>query len=162
MSRLPSSLERVVRNAHRFHETLALPGADHSFDIRDVHPSLPLEVRRLFDNGHYSQATFEAFKFLDNVVKYHAQAEKTGKALMMEAFREVSPPVQLTPLISETDRVEQEGYKFVFAGSMMAIRNPRGHEHSVADDVTTCLDHLTLVSQLLRRLERAGYDARDT
>jgi uncharacterized protein (TIGR02391 family) len=116
----------------------------------------------LFDNGHYSQATFEAFKFLDNVVKYHAGGGKSGKALMMDAFRDASPPVQLTNLSTETEKVEQEGYKFMFAGSMMAIRNPRGHEHSVVDDVTTCLDHLSLVSQLLRRLERAGYAARDT
>lgn len=162
MSRLLSSLERVARNAHRFHETPQLPDGDHQFAIRDIHPSLPAEVRRLFDNGHYPQATFEAFKFLDNVVKYHARVDKTGKALMMEAFREAAPAVQLTPLTSETERVEQEGYKFMFAGSMMAIRNPRGHEHSVSDDVTTCLDHLSLVSQLLRRLERAGYAARDT
>ena len=48
-------------------------------------------------------------------------------------------------------------FRFVFAGSMWAIRNPRGHEFDVIDDPDTCLDHLSFVSMLLRRLEQAGY-----
>src|SRR5262245_50580070 len=151
MNRLLSSLERIARNAYRFTEVSSERTAGHPFDSRDIHQELPGEVRKLFDNGHYSQATFEAFKYLDNSVKQLANTDKTGKALMMEAFRDGLPPIQLTALQTKTERVKQEGYKFVFAGSMMAIRNPRGHEHSVTDDVTTCLDHLSLVSQLLRR-----------
>ena len=149
--------ERVVRNAARFTEASPRETAEHPFDARDIHSALPGNVRKLFDNGHYSQATFEAFKFLDNEVKRHAGVDKTGKALMMEALREASPAIQLTPLANETDRSEQEGYKFVFAGSMMAIRNPRGHEHAITDDLATCLDHIGLVSLLLRRLSQAGY-----
>jgi glycerol uptake facilitator-like aquaporin len=37
------------------------------------------------------------------------------------------------------------------------IRNPRGHEYAVVDDPDTCLDHLSFVSMLLRRLEAAGF-----
>ena len=125
--------------------------------MRNIHPALPTEVKRLFDNTHYTQATFEAFKFLDNEVKRHAGLDKTGKALMMEALKEATPLIQLTPLTNDTEKNEQEGYKFIFAGSMMAIRNPRGHEHTISDDVDTCLDHLTLVSHLIRRLAQAGY-----
>lgn len=158
MNRLLNRFEEIVRNAARFNESEPARMADHPFEVRDISAKLPSDVRRLFDNGHYSQATFEAFKYVDNSVKHLARIDKSGKALMMEAFRETSPLVQLTPLATESERDEQEGYKFIFAGSMMAIRNPRGHEHSVTDDVTTCLDHLTLASQLLRRLEKAGYD----
>ena len=156
MSRLLSSFERIVRSASRYNDAEPPTSADHPFEVRDIHPKLPADVRRLFDNGHYSQATFEAFKYLDNAVKHLTHLDKTGKALMMEAFRDISPLIQLTPMGTDTERVEQEGYKFIFAGSMMAIRNPRGHD-SVVDDVTTCLDHLSLASQLLRRLEKAGY-----
>lgn len=157
MNRLLTELERIARNAYRFTESQPSAESEHPFDVREIHPALPVEVRRLFDNGHYAQATFEAFKFLDNVIKRLTGVDKTGKALMMEAFRDVSPAIQLTPLSTETERVEQEGYKFIFAGGMMAIRNPRGHEHSVTDDLTTCLDHLVLVSHLLRRVQKAGY-----
>ena len=152
--------ERIVRNAHRFSDAPARREEQHPFEVRDIHPALPHTVRQLFDDSHYAQATFEAFKFLDKEVKRHAGVDKTGKSLMMEAFREISPLIQLTPLSNETERNEQEGYKFIFAGAVIAIRNPRGHEYDIEDDVGTCLDHLSLVSHLLRRLEKAGYKPR--
>jgi len=76
---------------------------------------------------------------------------------MMTAFNEGSPKLQLTPLRTTSDKDEQQGYKFIFAGDVLAIRNPRGHEHSVVDNPDTCLDQLSFVSLLLRRLEQAGY-----
>jgi uncharacterized protein (TIGR02391 family) len=154
-------LERAARAAASLSEAEPPKIDEHPFALRNVHAALPVVVRRLFDNGHYSQATFEAFKYLDNVVKKVSGLDKSGKALMMEALKEVSPLVQLTPLADETDRNEQEGFKFLFAGSMVAIRNPRGHEHDVEDSLDTCLDHLGLASMLLRRLEEAGYGAHD-
>lgn len=152
--------ERIVRNAHRFSDAIARREEQHPFEVRDIHPALPHTVRQLFDNSHYAQATFEAFKFLDNEVKRLAGIDKTGKDLMMKAFSEASPLIQLTPLSNETERNEQEGYKYLFAGAMIAIRNPRGHEYEIEDDVGTCLDHLSLVSHLLRKLEKAGYKLR--
>jgi uncharacterized protein (TIGR02391 family) len=155
-------LERAARVASRL--TVAEPPhvAEHPFAVRNVHAAFPDVVRRLFDNGHYSQATFEAFKFVDNTVKRLSGLDRSGRALMMEAMKEVSPLIQLTPLADETDRNEQEGFKFIFAGSMVAIRNPRGHEHDVTDSIDTCMDHLGLASLLLRRLEQAGLSATDT
>lgn len=154
-------LERASRAAAGLTEGEPPRVAEHPFASRNMHVALPDVVRRLFDNGHYSQATFEAFKYLDNVVKKLSCLDKSGKALMMEALKEVSPLIQLTPLADETDRNEQEGFKFLFAGSMVAIRNPRGHEHDVADSIEMCLDHIGLASMLLRRLEQAGFDAHD-
>lgn len=48
------------------------------------------------------------------------------------------------------------GYKFIFAGSQSAIRNPRGHDTDVEDSLDQCLDHLALASLLVRRLDDAG------
>jgi uncharacterized protein (TIGR02391 family) len=76
---------------------------------------------------------------------------------MMAAFDKNNPKLQLTPLTTISEKDEQEGYRFVFAGGVWAIRNPRGHEYSVNDDPDICLDHLSFVSMLLRRLEQAGY-----
>jgi uncharacterized protein (TIGR02391 family) len=129
----------------------------HPFDIRNIHPGLPPKVRKLFDDGHFADATFTAFKYLDKKVQQHSAIRDSGYKLMMDAFDEAKPKLQLTPLktISEVD--EQKGYRFVFAGGMWAIRNPRGHEFNVVDDPDTCLDHLSFVSMLLRRLEQSGY-----
>ncbi len=74
----------------------------------------------------------------------------------MAAFDDSKPKVQLTRLKTQSEKDEQDGYRFVFAGGVKAIRNPRGHEYSVVDDPDTH-DHLGFVSLLLRRLEQSGY-----
>lgn len=127
----------------------------HPFEVRDVHPDLPVKVKDLFDDGHYSQATFEACKYLDNLIKKYAPNTKSGEARMMGAFDENKPLVKLNSLVSESEKDEQRGYKFLFAGTMVAIRNPRGHEETIVDDPLTCLDHLALVSALIRKIDKA-------
>jgi uncharacterized protein (TIGR02391 family) len=114
-------------------------------------------VRDLFDDGHYAQATFEAFKFIDKEIQRLSGDSESGFKLMMKVFSESSPKIKLTACTTESQKDEQRGYQFVFAGSVLAIRNPRGHEYSVKDDPDTCMDHLSLASLLLRRLEKSGY-----
>jgi uncharacterized protein (TIGR02391 family) len=156
MADLFRQFERLARNASRLSEAEPREFEGHPFELRNIHAALPAVVKRLFDNGHYAQATFEAFKYIDNEVKRHSGLRRIGKALMLEALKEAAPLIKLNGLISESDLNEQEGYKFIFAGSVIAIRNPRGHD-DIVDDVDTCLDHLSLASHLLRRLEQAGY-----
>ena len=149
---------QIVRRAGSFTEARSEPkGGDHPFEERNIHSGLPAIVRNLFDNGHYSQATFEAFKFVDKEVARHAGSSESGYKLMMNAFKDSSPPVQLTPLATTSEKDEQKGYQFLFAGSVLAIRNPRGHEYGVKDSPDTCLDHLGLASMMIRRLEKSGF-----
>jgi uncharacterized protein (TIGR02391 family) len=111
----------------------------------------------LFDNGHYSQATFEAYKFVDKEVQRFSGLSASGFNVMMQAFAVESPYIQLTPLTKTSEKDEQKGFQFIFAGSILAIRNPRGHECDVIDTPDQCLDHLSLASLLLRRLDDAGF-----
>ena len=124
----------------------------HPFDERNIHPELGKVALKLFNDGHYSQATFEAFKYLDNQVKKLSGINESGFKLMMAAFADSNPKIRLTPLSSQSEIDEQSGYKFIFAGSMSAIRNPRGHDLTI-DPIDRCLDHLSFASVLLRRLE---------
>jgi uncharacterized protein (TIGR02391 family) len=150
--------ETIVRRAGRYTEARYEPtGGAHPFDERNVHPDLPLIVRHLFDDGHFAQATFEAFKFIDKQVQHHSRLSESGFKLMMQAFAEASPAVRLTALLTVSERDEQKGFQFLFAGSLLAIRNPRGHEVSLPDGPDRCLDHLSLASLLLRRLDESGF-----
>jgi uncharacterized protein (TIGR02391 family) len=132
-------------------------GPQHPFEQRNIASVFPSDVKRLFDNGHYAQATFEAYKYLDKEVARIAASPESGVKLMMAVLSEGNPIVRLTPCVTTTERDEQKGYQFLFAGSTMAIRNPRGHQYSVKDSPDDCLDHLSLASMLLRRLETAGF-----
>lgn len=130
----------------------------HPFDGRNIHPKLPHNVRALFDDGHFSQATFEAFKYVDKEVSRLGGSQESGEKLMMAAFNETSPLLSLTPRTTTSQKDEQRGYRFLFAGSAVAIRNPRGHEYTIRDTPDERLDHLGLASTLLRRLEAAGFN----
>lgn len=131
----------------------------HPFDQRGLCASFPKAVLTLFDSGHFPQATFEALKYLEYRVRVQSGLRRSGVALMMQAFSGANPAIRLNPLKSQSERDEQEGYKFLFAGSIQAIRNPRGHEYDLLDDRERCLAHLGLASMLLKRLEEAGYFA---
>ena len=138
-------------------EAPIVTGVQHPFDTRNIHPKLPPKVKKLFDDGHFAEATYHAFKFLDKKVEKHSGLSDTGFSLMMEAFNSKNPKIQLTSLTTTSEIDEQEGYRFVFAGGIKAIRNPRAHEFAVVDDPDTCLDHLAFVSLLLRRLQQSGF-----
>lgn len=149
--------QKVVRKVHLYSdEEIQLESVSHPFDERNIHSKMPKIVKELFDDGYFALASFEAFKFLDKQVGKIAKSKKSGFKLMMEAFKDNSPLIQINELETESEIDEQKGYCFIFAGSTMAIRNPRGHEHSVEDSLEACLDHLSLASLLLRRLEEAG------
>ena len=163
---MPSSLEkfeaiaRALANLPR--QEPAIPAATatpslHPFDSRNIHPDLPAKVRALFDDGHYPQATELAFKYLDKNIQKHSGLAESGFKLMMAALGGTTPKVKLNSLVTVSEKDEQEGFQFVFAGGMRGIRNPRAHDPGIVDDPDICLDHLSLVSLLLRRLEQAGY-----
>lgn len=158
MQRLLEAFEAITRRASAFTEPSEASEATlHAFDRRNVHQNLPAKVRKLFDDGHYSEATFEAFKYVDKTVQKHAKSKESGVKLMMAVFNKDKPTLQLTPLTTTSEIDEQEGFRFLFSGGVMAIRNPRGHDVGVIDDVDVCLDHLAFASLLIRRLEQAGF-----
>jgi uncharacterized protein (TIGR02391 family) len=153
MSDLLSAFERFVRNVqHVGPRSSPEPREVHPFDERNIHPQIAIVSLKLFDDGHYSQATFEAFKLLDNKAKCVSGIRDSGHKLMMAAFNEGNPKIKLNNLLTTSDKDEQMGFRYVFAGSMSAIRNPRGHDIRT-DPIDLCLDHLSFASVLLRTFE---------
>jgi uncharacterized protein (TIGR02391 family) len=153
MSDAFSSFERFVRNAKHVGLRSSLESREaHPFDERNIHPDISAVSLKLFDDGHYSQATFEAFKLIDNKVRDVSGIQESGYKLMMAAFNESNPKVKLNQLLTASDKDEQIGFRNIFAGSMSAIRNPRGHDIRT-DSIDLCLDHLSFASVLLRTFE---------
>jgi uncharacterized protein (TIGR02391 family) len=156
--------ERIARSTSADHADPLTAGAEspereepHPFETRNIHPDLPAKVRQLFDNGHWEQSVFEAFKFIEKEVKRLSGLRgKTGYALMMDAFNENSAKIKLNALATDSELDEQRGYKSIFAGAAAGIRNPRGHEVDIGDTPDEALDYLALASLLLRRLDSAG------
>ena len=68
----------------------------HPFDERNIHPDIAKVSLKLFDDGHYAQATFEAFKLIDKTVSKISGINDSGVSLMMAAFAETEPKIKLT------------------------------------------------------------------
>jgi uncharacterized protein (TIGR02391 family) len=153
MSQAFSLFERIARAARNAGQPAEAESRSvHPFDERNIHPDIAEVSIKLFDDGHYAQATFEAFKFIDNQVKSVSGIEDTGFSLMMNAFNETGPKIKLTKLTTISEKDEQKGFRYIFAGVMSGIRNPRGHDNRI-DPIHLCLDHLSVASVLLRTLE---------
>ena len=124
------------------------------FDSRRLHDAVVDSSRSLFVSGHYAQAIFEAFKRVNNEVKQvSGLSNKDGRDLMAQAFHESRPVIRLNRLQNQSDRDEQEGFKFLFMGAMQGIRNPKAHEVIIQNDPYKTLEYLGIASLLLRRLD---------
>lgn len=152
MTEVIERFERITRSTEKSIDSRSGP---HPFDILNIHPEIQRTSKELFDDEHFLQATFEAFKFVESRVQTESRiSDSLGKDLMMKAFDENNGKIKLARLTPTMGKNEQMGYKFIFAGSMSAIRNPRAHQE-FDETSEECLDHLALASFLVKVLEKS-------
>lgn len=135
--------ERVVQNDD-------LPNV--LFKQLKFHPKIVEVSRKLFLDGHYAQAILEACKAVELSVKEKSGLNEIGKNLMAQAFNEQRPLIRVLESEQYLEEV-QEGFKFLFMGTMLAIRNPKAHLNIVQKDPYITLEYLGLVSFLLKRID---------
>ena len=121
------------------------------FDKMQFHPRVIAASKSLFRDGHYASAILEAYKAVNNFVKEKTNLALDGKALMSKVFNEDAPIIKLNELLTQSDRDEQEGFKFLFMGAMVGIRNPKAHEDIRQIDPHKALEYLSFASLLMRR-----------
>ena len=73
---------------------------------------------------------------------------------MQTVFSPKTPVLRFNQLTTETDKSEQQGMMFLYAGAMLALRNPRAHE-LMQDDPEQAIEYLSLLSMLAKALDRA-------
>jgi len=112
-------------------------------------------TKRLFRNEHYAEAVRQGCMHVNNLVKKKSGLRsKDGPDLMHHAFRADAPLLRLNALASQSDRDEQDGYRYILAGMMTGVRNPRAHE-PVEDDPEAALEMLTMANHLVRIVSRS-------
>lgn len=123
------------------------------FDRMKLHPDVIEASESLFKDGHYASAILEAFKAVNNFVKQKTGKPLDGKSLMSEVFSEKNPCIKLNELKTQSDIDEQEGFKFLYMGAMVGIRNPKAHDRVQQKDPYKALEYLTFASLLIKRID---------
>jgi len=131
---------------------------DSQLELR-LHHKVTAAAGKLLEDGYYSQAVFEAFKSLEEYVKEKSGVKnKSGKKLMGYVFDESTPVLKIKCSRPDTAKEEQEGFKFIFMGSMLGIRNPKAHYAIVQRDRARTLQYLAFASLLFKTVDDTTLD----
>jgi uncharacterized protein (TIGR02391 family) len=122
------------------------------FKNMHFHRNVEEASKQLFIDEHYAQAILEACKAVELSVKEKSGLDEIGKNLMAQAFNEQHPLIRVLESGQYLEEV-QEGFKFLFMGTMLAIRNPKAHLHIVQKDPYITLEYLGLAGFLLKRID---------
>jgi len=122
----------------------------------ELHSKVLAASGKLLQDGHYPQAVFEAFKALEEYVKAKSGIKnKTGKNLMTYVFDENKPILKIKPSLPDTAAEEQEGFRFLFMGAMLGIRNPKAHYSVIQKDKVKTVQYLAFASLLFKIVDEA-------
>jgi uncharacterized protein (TIGR02391 family) len=119
-----------------------------------LHPSIVPEARRRFRARFYAEAVLAALKVITLQIKSRTGINLDGAPLMTKAFNPNQPYLIFAPGDTETGISMQQGYLQIFAGTMMAVRNPKAHGF-VEIDAARCIHFLFLASLLAHKLDEA-------
>ncbi|GAG46101.1 unnamed protein product, partial [marine sediment metagenome] len=104
------------------------------FDEMVDHPRIRRVSRPHWNNKQYRSAVLDAQIELENMVKEKAGYPKdnsghelSGTRLMHKVFDVNDPYLKWSDLSTRVLRDELDGYKFLFVGSVLGIRNPKAH-----------------------------------
>lgn len=127
-----------------------------AFGELDIHPEVDRAVTKLFNDGHYSNAVEDACKVLDDLVKLRSgKSDISGTELMQHVFSPNNPILKFNDLNTKTEKSEQQGMMFLYAGAMLALRNPRAHG-LIEDDPEKALEYIAFISLLAKLLDKAS------
>ena len=120
----------------------------------EIHPEIERAVAKLFRDGHYANAVEDACKVLDGLVKIRSgRYDLSGTELMQNVFSPKNPVLKFSDLQTQTEQSEQQGMMFLYAGAMLALRNPRAHE-IIEDDPEKALEYIAFLSLLAKSLDK--------
>jgi len=123
------------------------------YDLLKFHPRIVKASRSLFRSGHYPEAILNAFKCIEIFAREKSGLRLRGVNLMHNIFNEKNPLIKLNKMEQDFEIDEQTGFRFIYAGAMMGIRNPKAHAEVPQKDPYRTLEYLALANLLAKRLE---------
>jgi len=129
--------------------------AIRAFADLDLHPEIERACSALYKDGHYANAIEDGCKVLDLLVKMRSgKHDLSGTELMLNVFSFKNPTLRFNDLETDSEKSEQQGMMFLYAGAMLAFRNPRAHE-LIEDEPLQSMEYIGFLSLLANALDRA-------
>ncbi len=126
----------------------------NAFGDLALHPEIERASADLFKNEHYSNAIENACKALNLLVKLRSgRDDLDGTDLMLKVFSPDKPILKFNEMKTDSDKSEQRGMMFLFAGVMSALRNPRAHG-LIDDNPENALEQISFISFLAKSLNK--------
>lgn len=101
-----------------------------------LHPNIQKVSEKLYRDGSYAEAACNAFIEINSRLKelYRAAYPESenipdGQSLMNKVFAENDPVLEAGDRTTQTGKDIHSGTRFLFAGAMAALRNPKAHEN---------------------------------
>ena len=101
-----------------------------------LHPNIQKVSEKLYRDGSYAEAACNALIEINSRLKelYRAAYPESenipdGQSLMNKVFAENDPVLEAGDRTTQTGKDIHSGTRFLFAGAMAALRNPKAHEN---------------------------------
>jgi uncharacterized protein (TIGR02391 family) len=131
-----------------------LANPSRALEALHLHPQVADASVDLFKGGHYANAIEDACKVLDLLVKMKSKrSDPSGTELMQLVFSPKSPLLKFNEQQNDSEKSEQQGMMYLYAGAMLAFRNPRAHG-LLSDDPIVALEIIGFVNFLAKALDR--------
>jgi uncharacterized protein (TIGR02391 family) len=128
--------------------------ARRTFGELDLHPEIERACSKLFADNHYAESVETACKVLDMLVKLRSmRTDPSGTELMQLVFSPKSPILRFNEQQNDSEKSEQQGMMYLYAGAMLAIRNPRAHG-LLEDHPENAISYISFISTLAKALDR--------
>ncbi len=131
---------------------------------KDIHPRIIKSSKALYLDGHYANASEDAFieindrvKKLFKVCNPNELSIPDGAKAMTTVFSCDKPIVKICDTHTETGKNIQMGFMMMMSGAMSALRNPKAHSNDEKSSMSAeeALRRLMYASMLMYKIDEA-------
>jgi uncharacterized protein (TIGR02391 family) len=119
-----------------------------------LHPTMSTALA-LVEGGRLSEAALEALRLVEERVQFLAANDDSGHTLMESVFGARPPQLDITTTAGQAAEDEREGFRLLFIGAMLGLRDPHSTGRAVPATMDETLEYLAVASMLMRRLDHA-------
>ncbi|MFI5541527.1 TIGR02391 family protein [Nocardia sp. NPDC051900] len=130
------------------------------FEASSLHPAIAKIANDRLHAGQGNDAVFRAFEAIESRIQQLTGRTEIGDSLVNTVFKQHDPASSLLDVsgddLEESRRGhERNGYRFLFMGAAIGVRNTHAHGSRPEISPTEAFELLALASHLMRRLDLA-------